>query len=388
MGAVRLTLLTLALCCGLGASHAAAIEVTCIEASKYKHLYQIFGNDPKKFAEYLHVDPSRLPDPEFCRAALVSGPIVFTAAQEVAKLAEFIVKNQGWLAALHLSSGGGSVASGYQLGFLARSFWLKTFTARSPGGVLSYMPDFYVPPLTPVASANPAAPPADQAAPAPSPESLLAQGWQAYLTEERKLPAQKAGSICASACGLIQSAGVERFGVVHVHRPRYVGKDSPIDQTKSMSATNEGLMRSEEMQVAFYAQMDTGPDFIRNYLTTPPETTTPVDLSRYPRYVADYLNALCGTDVGQLQRLERQLDDTISHLTSPLLGLSLKADRLRAAMQKVREQRSKAEQCVAAAHEKERLAAYDKLCGGWTCGTSKLVSLAAGKMHELAKGAK
>jgi hypothetical protein len=379
----RLTFLMLALGACLGASRAAAMEVTCIEGSRYKHLFQIFGNDPKKFADYLQIDAKRLPSPELCRAALITGPIESTTAQEVSKLADFITKNEGWLAALHLSSGGGSVATGYQLGFLARTFWLKTYTARSPNGTLAYLPDFYVPPLAPAGTA------ASDAAVAPAPTPELVQGWQAYLSERKKFGPQKAGSVCASACGLIHSAGIERFGAVHVHRSRYVGKDSAIDQSKSMSATIQGLMRSEESQVAFYAQMDAGPEFIRNYLTTPPETTTPVDLSRYPRYVADYLNARCGADVGQLQRLERQIDDTISHLAVALFGISIKVDHLRTALQKVREQRGTAERCVAAAHEKERLDAYDKLCGSrGSCSASKLVGMADGKARELAKGVK
>ena len=34
---------------------AKAIEVQCIEASKYKYLYQMFDNDRAKFAEFLRV---------------------------------------------------------------------------------------------------------------------------------------------------------------------------------------------------------------------------------------------------------------------------------------------------------------------------------------------
>jgi hypothetical protein len=60
-------------------------------------------------------------------------------------------------------------------------------------------------------------------------------------------------------------SSVDRFGLVHVHRSRYSGKDSFIDLSKSMSATNEGLMQSEEVQVSYYRQMDPGADFIRLY---------------------------------------------------------------------------------------------------------------------------
>ena len=128
---------------GFGSGRAAAIEVTCIEASKYKHLYKIFGGDPRKFAAYLQIDPGRLPGPEHCRAALITGKIEPPAAQDAAKLADIIVQNEGWLATLHLSSTGGSVGSGYQLGFLARNFWLKTTTARVAGANFQYTPGFF-----------------------------------------------------------------------------------------------------------------------------------------------------------------------------------------------------------------------------------------------------
>ena len=390
MRRVGLGLLILALTGLAGIGRAAALEVTCIEASKYKHLYKIFGGDARKFAAYLQIDPGRLPGPEHCRAALVSGKVEPPAAQDVTKLADIIVQNEGWLATLHLSSTGGSVGAGYQLGFLARSFWLKTTTARVTGTALLYTPDFFVPPLgsatAPVGTESTTPGPA-AAPPAPTPEADLAQGWQAYLAEQRKLVPVQASPACISACGLIHAAGIERFGIVRLHRSRYSGEDAFIDQSRSMTITNEGLMRSEETQVAFYRQMDAGPDFISTFQSTPPETTMPVDVSRYPRYVADYLNARCSTDVGQLQRLERQIELSIAYLTVAQFGPSIKVDRLRGAMQRVREQRSKAEQCVAAAHEKERLAAYDRLCKGG-CDRQKLAAMARDRMQELARAAR
>jgi hypothetical protein len=390
MRRIGLNILILAFAGILGIGRAAAIEVTCIEASKYKHLYKIFGGDARKFAAYLQIDPGRLPGPEHCRAALITGRIEQPSAQDAAKLADVIVQNEGWLATLHLSSGGGSVGSGYQLGFLARSFWLKTTTARVTGNTFLYTPDFFVPPLggatAPAGTESTA--PAPAAAPAPTPEADLAQGWQAYLAEQRKLAPVQASPACISACGLIHAAGIERFGVVRLHRSRYSGQDNTfIDQSRSMTVTNEGLMRSEETQVAFYRQMDAGPDFISTFQSTPPETTMPVDVSRYPRYVADYLNARCSADVGQLQRLERQIELSISYLTVPMFGPSIKVDRLRGAMQKVREQRSKSEQCVASAHERERLTAYDRMCKGG-CDKQKLAAVAREKMLELAKAAR
>ena len=112
---------------------------------------------------------------------------------------------------------------------------------------------------------------------------------------------------------------------MRVHRPRYSGKDTPIDTDKSMSATNEGLMQSEKLQVAFYPDMDSGPDFIRLFQSTATQTTTPVELTRYPRFIADYLNGKCAVDVSQLQRVERQLGLTVNDASSALFGLPIAA---------------------------------------------------------------
>ena len=136
---------------------AAAIEVQCIEESKYKHLYQLFGGDARKLAAYLEIDTDRyhLPDPEACRAALVTGGIGQPNDRD--KLLDLVVRNKGWLAAVYLNSGGGDVWTGQQLGYIVRAFRLKTFTARNAGNKLLYEPDFALAPRPPAAPAAAAA---------------------------------------------------------------------------------------------------------------------------------------------------------------------------------------------------------------------------------------
>jgi len=124
---------------------ALAIDVQCIEESKYKHLYQLFGGDTRKFAAYFKIGTARLPDPEACRAALISGGIGDPNDRE--KLLDFVVQNKGWLATVHLNSGGGSVWTGQQLGYIVRAFRLKTVTARNAGNKVLYEPDFVLPPF-------------------------------------------------------------------------------------------------------------------------------------------------------------------------------------------------------------------------------------------------
>ena len=115
-----------------GSGRAAALEFTCVEASRYRHLYQLFGSDQKQLAAFLGLNPATLPRPEFCRAILVSGKVEPRAANDAEKLLAAIDANQGWLATVQLASGGGNVYTGYQLGFITRMFWLKTHTACVP----------------------------------------------------------------------------------------------------------------------------------------------------------------------------------------------------------------------------------------------------------------
>lgn len=358
---------------------ARALDITCIEASKYKHLFLIFGKDPNAFASYLELDPARLPEPGMCRAALITGSLEHSPSTELRKVAEFILANKGWLASLHLSSSGGSITTGLQIGMLTRAMWLKTSTARSPGGRFFYTPDFFVPPIDP-----PGRPAVASNEPAATPGARLADGWKLYQAEIQKLEPARSGSTCASACTFIQAAGIERLGIASVHRGRYAGQDSFVNQNVSMQNTNEGLMRTEAIITAFYNSMDAGAEFIRRYQATAAQTTTPVEINRHPRYVADYLLARCKMDAAQLQRLELQLIDTMNNFNNPNFGLVYRPEKLRQSLSIIREQRSKAEQCVAAAHEKERLAAFDKLCKR-NCTADDLMKFASDRVRDLAR---
>src|SRR5262249_14223719 len=138
----------LALCVTLMAiSQAHAIELRCVEASKYKYLYKIFGDDRQRFAEHLQVDASPPPRPEKCRAAVLTGRIERMTRDtprgegDADKLLSMISDNQGWFTTLYLGSGGGSIGSGLRLGQLTRMFWLKTRALESTS--FEYIPDFF-----------------------------------------------------------------------------------------------------------------------------------------------------------------------------------------------------------------------------------------------------
>ena len=94
------------------ASPARAIQVRCIEASRYKHLYEIFDNDRDRFAAYFGVKASELPDGEVCRAVLVSkGGVEPMKADDpesdFARLMFAVRQGGGWLATLYLRARSG-----------------------------------------------------------------------------------------------------------------------------------------------------------------------------------------------------------------------------------------------------------------------------------------
>ena len=357
---------------------AAAIEVECIEASKYKYLWQLFDNDPKKFAAYLQIDPAKLPGPELCRAVLLSGGI--SPRVEVDKLIDAIVANRGWLATVYLASGGGNVGEGRRLAELVRMFWLKTQSFTRPP--VAYRPDFIVPPL---GTWGPRAAPGASEKPADDP--ALVAAWQAYQKTIDALPQiGKAG--CVSSCSMVFTAGIDRQGIVFVHRPRYSSqdkskdaKDAGLDLSRSMADTIQGLQRAELLQVLLYQHMDAGDEFIRIYQSTPTNITNPATGARTPRYIADLLLARCGSDAAQLQDLDSQLRGMILEIGNRV-GAFVDTNRLRAALASVHERRIKVEQCVAGAHERERLNNFAKLCGQG-CDRRRLQTLIEDKLRAI-----
>jgi hypothetical protein len=345
----------------LAPGDAQAIEVKCIEASKYKYLWKLFDDDPKKFAAYLQLDPAKLPSPEFCRAALLTGGIGFANAETQALL-DFIIANQGWLATLYLRSGGGSIGEGVKLALLTRMFWLKT---RSSYPVpIDYEPDFLLPPLGGWAPRGEAAKP-DTSANA----KVVAANWPnfARLTKPLPQPVEFRGrgvAGCVSSCSMIFVGGIDRQGVVNLHRPNHNGaiKDNAVDPNVSLSEAVANLQGSERFQVALYEQMDAGEAFVRTYRTQPNNYTAPATTSRMVPYISDIMLSGCGSDAAQLQDIDTQIRSAIGHVNEAAEGF-VDTEHLRLALRTVYERRELVENCVAIQNERERLSRFSKLCG-------------------------
>jgi hypothetical protein len=114
----------------------------------------------------------------------------------------------------------------------------------------------------------------------------------------------------------------------------------------------EGLDRSEDKILALYRKMDAGEEAIRLFQETTTYTVAPVIVARFPRYVADLLRSKCGADA--VQPYDPQAVERIQ-----------------------------TERCIAAAHEKERLAQFGKYCRSG-CDRSAITAAVKAKVDQLA----
>ena len=331
---------------------ARAIEIECIEASKYKYLYQLFGNDRRRFAEYMQVNERNLPNGEVCRAVVIYGRIEMASASKKAgepvdadKLLTAIGNGGGWLATLYLASGGGNIATGLQLAELTRMFWLKTVSPNSKA--FTYRPDF-IPSVIEASAGAPAASPAGGSGARPD---LGAYRRVAQAIERTTLNTGRGR--CASACTYTHVAGIDRRGTIHVHRGR-PGRSKKGDEG-SMSEVVERLQKSEATIIALYRKMDTSEAFVETFRATPDATVTAVHAARTPRYIGDSLRRKCKAEPGEVEEQEEKLAASISNAppNSPE----------RAKLATLQTRRAAVEQCAAAEHERERLAQFVKYCG-------------------------
>jgi hypothetical protein len=238
-------------------------------------------------------------------------------------------------------------------------FWLKTRAAFSRP--LAYDPDFLLPPLANWSPQTPEGTPDTSAN-----TQLLASGWTKFTQATRSLPPPLEGSgstSCISACSMIFSAGIDRQGIVDLHRPRYSNAIDGIgtDPNISLSGVMEGLQGAERLQVALYDQMDSGEAFIRTYRTTATNITRPATTTRIPAYVSDLMLAGCKSDAAQLQDLEAQARSAVGYIGWASEGF-VDTERLRLALRTVYQRRQAVELCVAQLHERERLKRYADLC--------------------------
>jgi hypothetical protein len=367
-------ILTLILASGFLVEPTRAVDIQCIDASRYKYLWQSFGNNQQKFAEFLKVSPSQLPAPEMCRAILITGrigPVVTTETTDLLgeldrdfdQLLNVIAMNNGWVAEIYLASPGGIVGVGMRLGQLARTFWLKTVAVGD--GVFEYVPDLVA--LKP--------------APSSSHEAVRQTSeldWKTYSTATRGLAhirLQSGQARCASSCSLLFVGGVDRRGTTYVHRVR------------SRLQTPEE--RSLALTLAYLDLMDAGIDMIRTTQSTPVNELSAARAPRFPSLISDLLTSQCGVNVDELERQQSYVRAALSKAGAKG-GNREAALRLQNELTSMGRQRTKLELCIATIHESKRLAQFAKYCSGGNCDRGAVLEeinrqLSSGRSRRMAE---
>lgn len=358
------------------AQHAMALDIRCIEASKYKYLWQIFHNERDKFANFLGVQGSSgLPEPEMCRAVIVTGTIgkpeaVMTRRDvlgEIDKFLEAIAQNKGWLADIYLSSPGGRGALGLMLGELARIFWLKTNTIN--GNVWNYFPDFGSLSITKIQDSSGQTPVGT-----PEPFEELATGWREYMTATRGLSQIKppAPGRCISACSFLYVGGVDRHGITFVHRPR--PQPHLIESPAIIHTTLEEMeTHAADAVVTYLEYMGAGTDIIQKTELTPSEENAPASAPRFPPEVSKIIRSQCGeTDGDDLERQEVRIRTALTD-TSKMGETGPNLARLQGELGRLRGERSKIERCIATSVETRRVAQFAKYCSSGICNRAALL---------------
>jgi hypothetical protein len=306
---------------------AEALTFTCIESSKYKYLLKLFEDDPKQLAAALGTDPAAAPPPEACRAALATEG---TAKGDPQRLVEIIAQNKGWLATIYLNSGGGDVGAATRSAVIVRDFWLGT-KVMPGGGSFVYQPDFV-----------------DQAAGAtPDP------GHAAFAAAVQAVPTPvPASAFCASACTFILAAGVDREGVARVHRCGVNGD--------TLQAVSDSVAHCVATIRSLYQHMGVGDAFLETAADTAKQTTAPITMPRFPAVVEDALTERCKSDGAQLNDVAALLKFALRQ-RARAAGL-VETGALAASLDKVEARSQETEHCITGWNDRDRLAAFSKLC--------------------------
>ena len=370
LGAIGILTLILASC--FPSDPTRAIDIQCIDASKYKHLWQLFGNNRQKFAEFLNVSPSHLPAPEMCRAILITGrigPLVTTETTDLLRddfdqLLNVIAMNNGWVAEIYLASRGGMVGTGMRLGQLARTFWLKTVAVGD--GIFEYVPDLV----------------ALKTAPTGSDDRRTSElDWKTYSMATRGLThirLQSGKARCASSCALLFAGGVDRRGISHVHRAR-----------SAFQTQEEEFSFGLAMVLAYLQHMDAGSDMIRATRSTPVNEISPARAARFPSLISDLLTSQCDVNVDELEKQEGSVRSALTKGATKG-GNRDAVRRLQNELTRVGRERAKLELCIATIHESKRLAQFAKYCSGGNCDQGAVLEeinrqLSAGRPRRMAE---
>ncbi|MCC6890116.1 MAG: hypothetical protein IT536_16410 [Hyphomicrobiales bacterium] len=308
----------------------AALDFQCVEPSRYKNLLQVFNDDPATFFSYFNLSRRPLPQPELCRAILVTGTIDGGAAEALlARIAE----SRGWLAALYLSFTGTDHEQEAAMATIVRQFSLKTYEVRGP--VFPYAPDFVVRWTPAVAKGGFMSPP-----PSDDPSPLDA-GLAAFLNRsDRLLKLSPKRFACSSGCRAVWMAGASRLANARLGTPE--AADEAADRLRSILAyrLDRGRLPAAD-----------DPILKRPFDAVP--TTPPV--------MAIALRKECDAEITVAEGLEARVAEAVNQAIGRKLASSAVA-AIAPHLNALKRAGVRLQRCLAAAHENHRLRAFQAHC--------------------------
>lgn len=303
-----------------GSETTRALDFTCIEASRYYDLAQIFNGDRGALAAYLGLAPSQMADASACRAILVTGTI---RSGDAEALLDQIARGKGLLAVVYLSFEGTHVSEEVKLAQIIRRFWLKTVHIRD--APFDYSPDFAAP-----WGARTVKPSDYEDYERPPELSRMSHALRAFSQrKEVALPAAAASAICTDSCVGAWMAGAHRRTIPMPPLAPTVYPPGPIPEMVSAP------MRARLLNSLGEAG--------------PPQHVTLGRLPGIPPPIELSLRKQCNSEFASAEA-------TMGFLISPA-SMFEQLDMLRTAGVRL-------EQCVARAYERERFVSFQHQCGG------------------------
>jgi hypothetical protein len=329
---------------------AAALDLKCVEPSRYKNLLQVFDDDPAILSTYFQLDGTRAPDLNACRAMALTGTI---RDGDAGRLIDAVIQNKGWLDVLYLAFDGVDLREEIRLAYVIRGFRLKTRVLEA--WPLRYEPDFATSWAAPVEAAN-------EAPITPSQRlSPISRGLEAFAKRgDLDLPISGASNMCLESCVGAWAAGVHRrlspVPPIAVPGPAATPEIVTEWPRRALSIAVNGfkLPAPEDRTWKTPVFLGMGP-------VIPPDIERLVRAKCTDEIVAG--EALEGRIGGSLESFARDDFSEVGSTPHPVL---VDLDSLR--MAGLRLQR-----CVARAFEHQRLASFDGLCNP-SCDKPKLVA--------------
>lgn len=331
-GLARLFLICAALWAGLGAP-ARALDIRCVEPSRYRELLQVFNDDAAAFYQYFGLERGRPLAADACRAAVVTGQI---GPGDADRLLAEIARNKGWLGTLFIAFSGSDPQEEARLAHIVRSYWLRVWAARSP--TIRYQPDF----ITLAASPNDGQSEQDAARGDGGP---LEAGLKAYLRRgDLALALNAAAPDCIDSCAGVWAGGVNRRTWFHLSLLNRPAPPPPPPFRAALLAwlDGEAVGRGVEGRRAL---------------------VSPARVAVMPPEALGHVEEQCGIEIAAVNSVSRRIGGAVNDAAGKGFGVGAwQMGAVASQFDSLRNAGARLQQCVSGALERKRVAAFARQC--------------------------